>query len=282
MFSIYIILKETFKSLSRAKLSVVVSLLMTCISVLLVVISMILVRFSGILEQRIKDKVSLNIFLKESTSDLQAGEIKAHLDGLNFISSARYLNKEQAEKEFLKETGEDFREVLEYNPLPASFVINLRPEYIEPDSLQKISKIFSRIEGVDEVVFQSEEIYKALRSLSVMKMYVFSGAGILLLVSLYIVYSTNKLIIAARQAQIETMKLVGTKLYIIKLPFVLNGVFLGMIASAFAMMLFKTAEWWLGSYLNMGLMFFMKDALINSAILLSGPTIGFLAGIISV
>jgi cell division transport system permease protein len=63
------------------------------------------------------------------------------------------------------------------------------------------------------------------------KKYIFVATGIILFISVYIVYSTVKLIISSRFEELETMKLVGAKLITIKMPVILNSMITGLMAS---------------------------------------------------
>lgn len=259
-------------------MSFLMSLFMTCISVLLVLSSLILIKFSGMLEKRIKDKVAINVFLKDGISEENKVLLKEKIGGLNYIRTSSFISRETAEKEFLRETGEDFKEVLEYNPLPESFVLRLKEEYVSPDSLYRVSKTLGSFPGVDEVVYQSGTVYQALNSLKTMKKYVFSAAIVLVLISLYIVYSTDRLVINGKRLQLETMKLVGARLSLIRLPIVMNGVIIGLGASCISFGLFRTLNWWLVKYAGVPDFGFVDDIFLNAAILFSGPVIGLVAG----
>ncbi|MCU7523513.1 MAG: cell division protein FtsX [Bacteroidota bacterium] len=263
-------------------MSFIMSLFMTCISVLLVLSSLILIKFSGMLEKRIKEKVAINVFLKDGLSEEDKLLLKEKFEGLYCVRSSKFISREAAEKDFLKETGEDFKEVLEYNPLPESFVLNLKDEYVTPDSLGKLSRALSSLPGVDEIVYQSGTVYQALNSLKTLKKYVFSAAIVLVLISLYIVYSTNRLVINGKRLQLETMKLVGARLSLIRLPIVMNGVIIGLAASCVSFGLFRTVNWWLIKYAGLPDFGFVDDIFLNAAILFSGPVIGFVAGVYAV
>ncbi|HEX2867874.1 MAG TPA: permease-like cell division protein FtsX [Ignavibacteriales bacterium] len=258
------------------------SLFMTCISVLLVLASLVLIKFSGMLEKRIKDKVAVNVFLKEGISEENLTLLKEKIEKLSYVKSSSFVSREEAEKAFLKETGEDFKEVLEYNPLPESFVLRLKDEYVTPDSLNKISRRLGSLAGIDEVVYESQTIYEALNSLKALKKYVFSAALVLVLISFYIVYSTNRLVVNSKRLQMETMKLVGARLSLVRLPIVINGVMIGLLASCVSFGLFRLFNWWLLRYAGMPDFGLAGDFFLNAAILSSGPLIGLAAGVCAV
>ena len=224
-------LREAFKLISRAKSSFFLSLISTSIAVFLIAASLITIQLSNELQRKITTNVNINVFLKDSLKTSGISELKESLSKKKYISKILYIDKNQAAKNFIKETGEDFRNILDYNPLPASFLITLKEGFVERDSMNKIVNSISKMNGVDEVVFQKEFIYKVLSWLNKIKKYIFIITVILFFISIYVVYSTMKLITKSKYEELETMKLVGAKLSTIKMPIILNGIIIGIISS---------------------------------------------------
>ena len=151
---IFFWLKESIKLIGRAKSSFFLSLISMSISVFLITASLISIQLSNKLQRDIKQNVSINVFLKDTLTSNQISQLQLKIKRKYFINTIRYIDKNQAAKDFIKETGEDFRRVLDYNPLPASFLITLKEGYVEKDSLNKIVAAIGAYSGVDDVVFQ--------------------------------------------------------------------------------------------------------------------------------
>src|ERR1035437_3344711 len=162
-------LKEAFNSIKRAKSSFFLSLTSMVIAMLLIIGSVITLQISADFQQNLKNNVSINIFLKENLSKEETAVIEKEIKHKNFVNNVVFIGKEEAAELFIKETGEDFRKILDYNPLPASFAVTLKERYVEPDSLNKIIPVFSKLDGVDEVVFQQEYVKKVLTYLTTFK-----------------------------------------------------------------------------------------------------------------
>lgn len=246
------IIKESLKLIARAKFSFILSLISTSISVILIVASLFLLVLSDQFQSKIKNNISINIFLKETTNAERTDKIEKQLKKASYISSVKYIDKEKAAENFINETGEDFRKILDYNPLPASFRIFLKGDYAESDSINSIINSLEEIDGVDEVVYQHEFVTEILTQLNNVKQYIFIITAALVLISIYIVYSTMQLIINSKYEELDTMKLVGAKISTIKMPIILNGVFIGMFAGLIAIglfyFLFHYFELFLGSF----------------------------------
>jgi cell division transport system permease protein len=272
-------LKETFRSIRRAKSSFFLSLTSMVIAMLLIIGSGMTIQISANFQRDLKNNISINIFLKENLTKEESAVIEREIKKKNFVNTVIYVDKEAAAEKFIKETGEDFRRILDYNPLPASFSVTLKEKYVESDSLNKIIPVLSKLSGVDEVVFQQEYVKKVLTYLSTFKKYLFIITTILFLISVYIVYSTVKLVTGMKMEEIETIKLVGAKLSTIKIPIILNGILIGFIASLISIIIFLLYITYIDKYINLLKIFNLRNEYYFLGVLLLGPFIGFIVSI---
>jgi len=279
MITFYI--KESVKSIIRAKSSFILSLTSMVIALVLIAGCVITIQISAGFQRDLKNNISVNVFLKDSLSREDISVIETSIKHNKSVNTVRLIDKEEAASKFIKETGEDFRRILDYNPMPASFLITFKENYVDPDSLNSIIPVLSKIRGVDEVVFQQEYVKRILMYLSTFKKYLFIITFILFLVSVYIVYSTVKLVTALKLEELETMKLVGAKLSTIKIPIVLNGIIIGFIASLITISIFILYVTYIDRYINLLRIFNLRNEFYLTGILLTGPFIGFIVSIFS-
>ncbi len=230
--------KEAFKSIGRAKSSFVLTLISLTLAVILIEASLIALQLSDVFQKKLKNNISLHIFIKDPVNKDEIKKYEKELSDKDYILSVDFVSKEKAAESFIRETGEDFREILDYNPLPASFVVKLNTDVVKRDSLQQVVNKLASYQWVDEVVFRNKFIYRLLGYLDAGKKYLFAVTGVLILIALYLVYSTIRLITNARMRELETMKLVGAKLSTIKMPIVLNGLLTGILASLFGLIIY--------------------------------------------
>ena len=278
---VYFWAKESLKLIKRAKSSFVLSLISISISVTLISASLLTIRASDQLQNNLKQNININIFLKDSLSTGSIQQIKSSIQKNKFIRTIDYISKEQAANNFIKQTGEDFRKLLDYNPLPSSFTITLKGNFVNKDSLSKITASLSKIKGVDEVVFQQEFINKILKYLSNIKKYVFAITFILLFISIYIVYSTVKLIVNAKYKEMETMKLVGAKLSTIKIPIILNCIFTGFLSGAIVLIFFKIIESYFHNILPLNEVLGRYNIYYAAVVISIGPLLGLFVSVLT-
>jgi cell division transport system permease protein len=88
--------------------------------------------------------------------------------------------------------------------------------------------------GVREVVAAFDSI-RTIRNLSnLIGVGLFVVAGFLLLAATLLILNSIRMAMFARRREIEVMKLVGASNWFIRIPFMLEGVFQGVIGSGFA------------------------------------------------
>lgn len=273
---IFFYIKEALKSIKRAKASFILTSISLTLAVLLILSSIAAIQLSLLYENRLKHNVRINIFLQENVKSDEIEEIKKKLEKENFVSSVKYISKEQAAVQFVKETGEDFREILDYNPLPASFIVMLQSEVLNTDTLGNVASYFSEYEWADDVVFKDSFVYRIINIIDSFKQYIFILTGLIFLISLYLVFSTIKLIINSRVRELETMKLVGAKLSAIKIPILFNGILAGVISGIVATLLFYFIIFQLLSFQSL-INFIQSNRIFYLIILLAtGPILSLL------
>ena len=161
-----------------------------------------------------------------------------------------YTTKEQARKKFIGDGNGDWNKVLEYNPLPASIDFYLQPEYVNKDSLNKISKeitknfIISEVKYPDAVVSNLNSIVKKTGY------FLLALAGILALIVIILIDNTIKLAMFSNRFLIKTMQMVGATRWFISKPFdkkaIINGLFsAGLAIVAINILIYGVENWWL-------------------------------------
>jgi len=249
--------KEALKSIFHAKASFILTLITLSIAVILIAASVGAIQLSEIFENKLKKNVKVTLFLQDSVKQNFVSFCTEELLSLKSTNAVTYISKEKAAENFIRETGEDFREILDYNPLPASFIIQLKTDYVAKDSIENFVADLQKYTWVDEVVSGNSFIYRVLKYVDESKQYLFIITVIILLISIYLVYSTTRLITENRMKELETMKLVGAKLSTIKIPIVINNLAAGVIAGIISVLIFELVNSEINTY--QFLVNFVKD-----------------------
>ncbi len=171
------------------------------------------------------------VYIKDGFSEETINNIRAEIEGNENINDFVFVSKEEALTESMMLLG-DYGQLLsgyegENNPLPASFRCTIK----KLDDLNKTSTTLASIEGV-EYVSSSSELVSIL--ITIRDVTYYSGMSImilLVLVSLVVISNTIRLTVFARRKEINIMKYVGATNMFIRLPFIVEGLLIGVISS---------------------------------------------------
>lgn len=270
------LVKEAIRSNRRAKLSFLFSLSSTIVGLILIAVSVLSVKISRSLEAYLQNQFEIQVYLNEYLSKIQMEELRNDLAQMKDVRSVEFISKEKAAEKFVKETGENFRTILEYNPLPASFVVKTNGS--STTNYSSLVKKINTLVGVDEAIFPNAVYEKMLFYLKAVQTYA-AWLGIFLsIVAFYVIFSTTRLIIESRKEEIETMKLVGGSLITIKLPLLLNGIFIGLMSAFIAIGFLEVSQVLIKNNFYQEVPGFLNSTII---LLFLGPALGFISSLIA-
>ncbi|MDO9547808.1 MAG: permease-like cell division protein FtsX [Candidatus Marinimicrobia bacterium] len=234
MTILWFLFKEGFKGLLRSKYSGAFSIIIIAISIIMVGFGYIAARDTLFMVENIRSQFDVDIFILSTagSDDIEAFDKK--LRRMNEIDRVIYISPETAAEKFKKEFGEDIFDILDYNPLPPSFTISLRPIYRNLMSVEAIANILQRDSVVDEVKYRKNfliilEKYQRIILASVLIAFAF-----LTLISIILTSNSIKMTIFARRDIISTMKLIGATNRFVKTPFVIEGALEGGLGAILA------------------------------------------------
>lgn len=181
-----------------------------------------------------KENMLLEVVLKDEIDSIQAIPVQKSIKSKEYVKTITFISKEQAAVLLQQDLGENFLDILGYNPLYNSFTVNLYESYINEPSLEKIRKELTAIEGVQQVNFQQsvlQHLDSGVKRASIIGLAI---AGLLLVFAISLIFSTIRLAMFSRRFTIKSMQLFGaTRWFIIK-PFlgrsIWNGFLSGMLA----------------------------------------------------
>ncbi len=228
------ILVEGLTGLNRAKFSSFLTVVTVAIS--LFMWGLFFAGSQSLMEigREIKKRVRFEAFIDNSFEEREIQTLRAQILALPGIDSVHYVSKSEAIKVYRELFGDDYLDIIEENPLPASFQIFLTPDYLNDDSAAVLIQQLQRFSGIDDIVYRERLLNMLSKYLTTLR-WVVIGMGIGLGALSFILISTNiKLTMMAKQRIIETMELVGATPPMIWGPFVVQGCFEGLLGGLFA------------------------------------------------
>jgi cell division transport system permease protein len=193
--------------------------------------------------QFVADELSANMVVVFFLSpDLPAKDLSLIEDRIKASPSVdriHYVSRSEALERFRKSFPElkDILLNLSVNPFPPSLEATLHQDARKSDDILGFIEEIKNIHGVEDVQFNREWVEK-MQSLSRLARAVgFFLGGILVLASFFIISNVIRLNVFARKGEIEILRLVGATNTFIRIPFLLEGITLGILGSVFSLCL---------------------------------------------
>jgi cell division transport system permease protein len=212
----------------------------------------ILVIYSKELERVVQENVKIQVYLKNHITEAQRLQVEKNLYSKNFLpkvnkdKAVQFVSKEEAAKQFIKETGEDFQKFLGENPLRDAYLVGIDPAYQDNASLIKIKKEIESISGVFQVYYVENVIESVNKNIAKIGLVLIGLASILLITVILLINNTLRLALFSQRFLIRSMQLVGAKRWFIQKPFLLraslHGFIAGLIASGLLIVLIGYAN----------------------------------------
>jgi len=227
-------LRESVSGFTRTKLSSAISIITICISLCLLGVFAVLSVNTARFMEALRSTVELEAFLAEPLTAADIDTLGAAIAEVEGVESVTFISKQEAARIFREEWGEDITTLLDFNPLPPSFRIALRPGYKNLRGTQAVTDRVQAMAAVDSVVYRKalvEIIDRRTDQINTVTL----GLGVLISLSaVLLVSNTIRLAIYAKRRLIRTMELVGATGGFIRLPFLLEGFLQGVIGGVLA------------------------------------------------
>ncbi|MBT5096740.1 MAG: hypothetical protein HOM22_02910, partial [Candidatus Marinimicrobia bacterium] len=209
MDKITFLLSEGLKNLWRHKLTAFTSIFSIFLTLTVAGSLLIVSDNTERIIEYLRDKYKIEVFFKQNISDKRIQEISKEFKSIRGVRSTTVITKTDAKKIFKSQFGEDILNLVGYNPLPASCVINLVKEQKNKLNIRPIVDRIRKFSEVDEVNYQGrlinriETAYQSFVKVSVVLLI------IILVVSVLIISNTVRLTIYAKKELIKSFQLVG-------------------------------------------------------------------------
>lgn len=224
--------KSIFRNFSLSIASVM------CTTITLVIVALAIVFSANVnsFTKDIENTLSIFAFVDKNATEEEISTIKSRILEIKNIKSDElvYKDKEMLKEETLKNTdeGTTIYNIMkswtpETNPLESEFIIYVK----DVEDLKSTANTLKKIDKITNVTYSEDVVDNMIPVFRVVERVTWIIIIGLIIVTVFLICNTIKLTIFARRNEIEIMRLVGTSNFVIKLPFVIEGLFLGIIGS---------------------------------------------------
>ena len=208
---------------------------MTFSSIFAVTITLLLIGVISVLALNVQDisanieeGVRIYVKLERSIDENAENEVGKQIKQLKGVASATYFSKDEELSKLIDKQGEDGKELFESyrddNPLGAAYEVEAK----DPTKLASLAKKIKDIPNVNSVNYGGDSTQSMVSTLNTIQ----TGGTVfivgLVIVALFMISNTIKITITARSTEISIMRMVGASNWYIRIPFMLEGMLIGL------------------------------------------------------
>lgn len=233
------------------------------------------------------EAAEISVYLHDTATNVEREALEQMLRARPEVAAVEYVPKALALQRFRADFPElaDVTASLSQNPFPSALEVRLRTEADADAAAETLAREVSGRAGVGDVRFDRRWLARLLAVVTSARVAGAVVAGILMLGAAFTVGAVVRLSLYARRDELEIMALVGAPFSFLRGPFVVEGMLLGGLGAAVALVavsiLYALLGRWIGSDLAglaaAGQLRFLGYGEI-AILLLGGVSVGAAAG----
>ena len=215
-----------------------------------------------------KEDIRISVYVRTSDKNTVSA-IEKFIASQPYAKNVEYINKEKAKAIWNKENNEDWGKILDSNPLPESVDFFAKANYVNTDSLTKITNVIENAFSKEVADIQyPKSLVTNLNERATKIGIIFLVMSIILCIIVIIsIDNTIRLAMFSNRFLIKTMQMVGATRNFISKPLLIRALLNGLISAFVAIfLLFGLIEWATTQFPQIG----MLQGISNSLILFGG------------
>ena len=210
-----------------------------CITITLVVVAVSLILSMNVenFSESIRKDVTVVMFLKKETTKEDEEKIKKELESVDNIEKSTIVFKSKVESANELKKGNDIfattvdKWTKDTNPLLDSYMFKVKDIEKIDDTVVTVKNLSFTKDKINNINYGEDIVHQLIVVFNVVEKICIIAVVSLILVTAFLIANTIKLAIYSRKREIEIMRLVGASNISIKIPFILAGLFIGLIGS---------------------------------------------------
>jgi len=222
-------LRTAGKYLRRSPYQAVAAGVVLTITFFLISVFLLVTAGSAKIIRFFETRPQVTAFLKDETKEEEISQLKNQMGNLPGVKSVNFISKQDALNIYRRQNQNDplLLEMVTADILPASLEVTAA----DPLALTRIASVLKQNPAVEDVVHQQDVIDRLLGWTRSIRVAGSSLVALLLISSMTTVFVIVSMKITGRRGEIEIMRLLGASRGQVVAPFLLEGIFYGVIGS---------------------------------------------------
>lgn len=228
--SLKYLIKEGFRNTWTNRMMSIASIcvLLSCL-VLIGSASMIFLNINALVD-RIEDENVIMVYIADDATDEDVAAMGTAIQGMSNIQEVEFVAKETAWAEQLQTMeeaqAEFFTQISTDIPLPDAYKVTVADLSLFSQTVSEIRQL-QHIDTVRENTDLAKKLDTISHGISIIAIAIIA---VLFAISLFIISNTIKITVYSRRLEISIMKSVGATNSFVRLPFIVEGIILGVVS----------------------------------------------------
>lgn len=226
-------IRDAFKSVKRNFSLSIASI--TCVIITLIIVGVALIITFNINDftKKLKKDLSIVVFVSNEADNFDITSLETQIKAIDNVDVDFVTYQSKAEiKEDMMKNNETFKNIMsewddEENPLQNTYIVKV----IDANKIGETATAIKNLGKVSRVSYGEGMVEQLLTAFNGVQKFSFVSVVALVVVTTFLIINTIKLTIFSRKREISIMRLVGASNMSIKLPFVFEGMLIGILGS---------------------------------------------------
>lgn len=275
-------IRDSLRSIGRNISLSLASISCIMITLIIVGVSLIISYNVDSATKELKRDLSIIAFVSNDADSFDITSVETQIKGIENVDTDNVTYKTKAEiKSEMMESNDTFENIMkdwddEENPLQNIFIVKV----VDADRISETATAIKNLSNVTLVKYGEGMVEKLLMAFNGVEKGSFVAVIALIVVTVFLIVNTIKLTIFSRKREISIMRLVGASNISIQMPFVFEGMFIGIIGAIIPIGLICYGYYWLYDFLGGKLLTDIISLLPPTAVLFKVSLFVVLVGIV--
>ena len=205
----------------------------SCITITLIVVAVSIVLSQNVdnFTKLVEKDVTIVAFIDNEKEKKEIEEIKDKITSIDNVEKIEYKSKQKITKE-MRDSSESFDSIMknwdeEENPIQNTYQVKV----VDINDIDKTAKEIKKIDGITLVKYGEGMVEQLISTFEFVHKICIGAVVALIIVTAFLISNTIKITINSRKTEIGIMRLIGASNLNIRIPFIIEGLVLGMLGS---------------------------------------------------
>lgn len=220
-------LKGVFRNFSLSFASI------SCITITLIVVAVSIVLSQNVdnFTKLVEKDVTIVAFIDNEADKKEIKEIKEKIASIDNVEKIEYKSKQKITKE-MRDSSDSFDSIMknwdeEENPIQNTYQVKV----VDINEIETTAKEIKKIDGITLVKYGEGMVEQLIGAFEFIHKICIGAVVALIIVTAFLISNTIKITINSRKTEIGIMRLIGASNLNIRIPFIIEGLLLGMLGS---------------------------------------------------